>query len=583
MCKRLERRQENMLLWQLPSVIWTLLSPYFDGQDLLRLASSGDLELSGYVKRRTREFKVLWDHPAFVPLSKILASSRAFNNLNVLSVSVDSLDKRIVSPIEWTFLPHTLSTIELLFRGSSAILRGEGELIPLLNNLEHLTIEDEGTPDLIQRPISLANLSRMKALNLLAKRRAWYVWDPIEIDVAEIKNLPPTLESFNCWFDLLSPETAKNAFELVFPCPLLQRLRYCISGPNISLPLHKLPSSITSLSIEGQFDESQIDWKTAFPNLNSLSLPSKACSWRFLDELPPSMTSIYAPITGGRYEELEEADARAIGHCQLEDFCFLMDVSVSCRLRNAKFLSCNMTERDQTFFWPPNLLVLSLNGLGEGEHATLTTFPDTLQSLDLDGITVKASYIDLLPTTLSSISGAFEDHRVYASLANRMTWISSIIDTSVTVMHDVLLPVGLSILMVCWSSSEVVTSWEALQTASSLTDLTIFSVPVSPSLIGGLGPKIKSLQLMLAQPLTNDDVLAWRFSPNDINFSNSHFFPFTQDCKLPTSVTCLQTPTYPSGIPPHYERQLPPYLSYLNTASDLAQAYEDLHVQVNEQ
>lgn len=566
-----------MLIWQLPFDIWDVLACYLESIELLKLASVGDKSILSYLKAKTRVFKLKWNRPNFLPLSKIFTSSKTFGDLKSLILQVDFLGKRIVGPIDLTLLPSTLTSLELHFTGSSLLLRGEGELDHILTNLEHLSLEDGRVYEPHERPISFKNLSRLKTLNLEGYGIAY---SSPTVPIEEIQNLPATLEHFSSYYEFEEPKIEDyDKQEYFFPCPLLEYLALSLPDlPHVKLALHKLPSSLSFLSLSaGNIDDAQIDWQTAFPDLHCLYLPNKPYTWDIWTKIPPSISMVNFNLPFAKIEELDPAVVAAIDRSQVDYLDVEIDASLAIRFRNASNISCTVTDSNQTYYWPPKLTSIHLSTLMPLPNLDFSVFPDGLFSLNMSGhIQIQAAHIALLPPTLQFISGSFADRHTYEAIASHLTKLKTIFDMSYTTMDNVPLPPNLTYLFVSWNS-QALPAWDALKNASKLTTLTMRSLPVPPSFTRCLGAALNAWTLKLTAQLTNEDVQAWRYNPKEIDIT-ADFFPLRAGCKLPKSITCLRMSPLTFPAPHQYEDMLPPYLSLLQAHISLTSAYERLVV-----
>lgn len=432
---------------RLSADVWAQVAGLLQAGDIARLLDSGCTPLAGVVAAGARRVELSWRIPRFIDLDLAFASASRLKRLSSFTFAAQNPSQLFWMPVNWSFLPRTLVSLELAFYRSIEIATHShpiGSMLPVLENLKLVDVRTDasyfyGLIDFRQLPPSLLNLD-------IEVRSATYCF-PIE----HLVFLPPHLQSFHLSGSLLM-NCSEVQFEKADPAPtpssissspfpkLPSTLQSLVLPDMARLLLHLdpsvLPTSLTTLRVS--LFSVDLPLMRRMVNLKELAVRGTMINPEELQQyLPPSITTLDVSLSGGAETMskdvlsnfLSKLDDYCCGYMKLDNFIFSGDFA----LPRLKTLNAFDYEGDQFNHIPTSITTIhslprtsaelpsALRFLSvRHDPNTIATLPPSLTSLHLDeNWSWDSSFLPKLPTALQSFSGNFWDES-WLKLLERM-------------------------------------------------------------------------------------------------------------------------------------------------------------------
>lgn len=422
-------------IWSFPVDLLSEFARYLLSRDLLALIMTGNASLGAKIRRSVQSLLLESTKPEFNFTAQLCRAS-LFSNLQSLSLANSSPSAMNLTPIPPLDALARLVSLTLRFPNSAGFfhkhLRHAATLWPSLESLviigsDFLSIEAAkvGSFDLSILPSTIRHL-RIEGLKT------------VTIKLSEIMALPKTLEllSLKCTI-----HTEHQAFR--FPWPSI--VEVSIATPvYINWDIQSLPTTVQVLKLHSNLsDLSGEDFRVLTPTLRSLDLSNQTnqyCSWDILERLPPTvqeLTIFLSPTLGTM--SLETAKQRVASFVSFQTRTWLLELLPYFSKLKTMDLSDYSLEKSHALPYqlevltvrniatldilPPNLIFLDLRSISElASHQTdnqklAAKFPPRLQVLTLSQMRMTPQIIEVLPESLTYLSGSFPDLDCVADLS----------------------------------------------------------------------------------------------------------------------------------------------------------------------
>ena len=313
-------------IYRLDASSWTRIGYYLGGNGATRLCCTGSTHLATVVRSQVRDLNLEWTSLRFIDMHQVMAHMTPFKSLTSFIFRQDGCTRRSWTPVQWTLLPSTLTSLSLCFLGAPTELLGpSNNILEACPHLEHIILEDD-------LPLSYDN------------QRDWLTDQPFEDNHLVLSYLPSTLLSLHIVSQRLMTitrdlselpadlEDLELNFPIIYKFPDFPQLpgglkRLFLHDPhhNWTISCMELPASLESFELftyrkaciigldtpwTGNFD-SKIDMTGAATHLVNLKriLAPRLCMTvdQALDLLPPSVTLLDVQLVSKGYSRLEEA------------------------------------------------------------------------------------------------------------------------------------------------------------------------------------------------------------------------------------------------------------------------------------
>ena len=331
-------------LLRLNADIWSLIAPFLEQGDVIRLLSTGNATLTDRIRHGAQDLDLVWSIGRFMDLDEVLGTCSRLNTVRSLIFAPKIIYMRYWTPIKWPLLPSTLVRLRLTFSCSFALLRESTSLATYCPSLIDLYLcESYATRtaglDLRWLPRSLISLQLEMPFGV-----------PAMVVLDHFPSLPPSLETLALDLELLprsqadmdalltgdiqyseeeegedfverssSDEDEEYSPMISFPAlpASLTHLRIKSTDPETTwhLDAAKLPKSLRLInlgwSIYANADRSletsifdMIHAKECLPHLTELHAPELEIEAdQIVNLIPDSVTSLALTMTGDGFDQ----------------------------------------------------------------------------------------------------------------------------------------------------------------------------------------------------------------------------------------------------------------------------------------
>ena len=123
---------------------WTRIGYYLGANGATQLYCTGSIHLATVVRSHIRDLNLEWTSLRFIDMHQVMAHMTRFKRLTSFIFRQAGCTRRSWTPVQWTLLPSTLTSLSLCFLGApSEFLVASNNLLNACPHLEHLALEDE--------------------------------------------------------------------------------------------------------------------------------------------------------------------------------------------------------------------------------------------------------------------------------------------------------------------------------------------------------------------------------------------------------------------------------------------------------
>ena len=317
-------------LLRLNADIWSLIAPFLEQGDVIRLLSTGNATLTDRIRHGAQDLDLVWSIGRFMDLDEVLGTCSRLNTVRSLIFAPKIIYMRYWTPIKWPLLPSTLVRLRLTFSCSFALLRESTSLATYCPSLIDLYLcESYATRtaglDLRWLPRSLISLQLEMPFGV-----------PAMVVLDHFSCLPPSLETLTIDLELLPRSQAdmdalpakdfvmrsSSAAEYspisfpALPASLTHfRMLAMDSGTIWHLDAAKLPKSLRLINLawsiyanaDRSLEKSIFDLthaKECLPHLTELNAPELEIEAdQIVNLIPDSVTSLALTMTGDGFDQ----------------------------------------------------------------------------------------------------------------------------------------------------------------------------------------------------------------------------------------------------------------------------------------
>ena len=225
---------------------WSSIVAFVGPNDVLRLLYCGNPAIF-HAMTGVSHVNLIWRCGRYIDYSEVFTTLRLFKSPYSIDFSISSEQLPYWTPIDWSQLPTSLTSLKMVATDAPSLLMSSGNLIELLPHLIDLDLSESTllTRQQEHRPsLDFRNLPA-SLLKLRLKSPAIHY-----IVLAQLEHLPPSLLTFDLE---ISPHarSQQEADDSISPA----------LGPVRTIRLPQLPDSITRLSLRDEIGSSawQID------------------------------------------------------------------------------------------------------------------------------------------------------------------------------------------------------------------------------------------------------------------------------------------------------------------------------------
>ena len=216
---------------------WSSIVAFVGPNDVLRLLYCGSPAIS-QAMTSVSHVNLVWRCGRYVDYSEVFTTLRLFKSPYSIDFSISSEQLLYWTPIDWSQLPTSLTSLKLLATDAPSLLMSSGNLVEIIPHLTELDLSDAKSllrPSENRKSLDFRNLPA-SLLKLRLKSQVIHYIVP-----AQLEHLPPALLTFDLE---ISPHARSQEEADASISPAL--------GPARPIRLPQLPDSITRLSLRDQ-------------------------------------------------------------------------------------------------------------------------------------------------------------------------------------------------------------------------------------------------------------------------------------------------------------------------------------------
>ena len=182
--------------------VWGSLSVFLWPSDLPRLLAIGNRTLTHRLTSGIRSISLEWLSPHYIDLDQVFASISSFKHATSITFQQSYSLIRCWTPVNWTLLPKSLTSLSLMFLGAPSIFLRPEHLCSLFGSLQYLLLEDRLSGRL---SVAREGTSKISFLGLPPTLLSLIICSRLQLQftVDELESLPPNLQELELFFPVV--------------------------------------------------------------------------------------------------------------------------------------------------------------------------------------------------------------------------------------------------------------------------------------------------------------------------------------------------------------------------------------------